>query len=152
MTPDQLSQFLTSTRDAAKTAGHVWPEYAACEAALESAWGTTQLYIKGNNVFGEKQSFSSPRFGTFDLPTHEFVHGALVEVVAHWISYPDLSTCFQDRMATLRRLAPVYVEYASALAAPDGETFVTEVSKKWSTDPLRAQKVLAIYAAHSGVF
>lgn len=152
MTPDQIASFLTSTRDAAKQAGHIWPEYAACEAALESAWGKSELAIKGNNLFGRKQSTASPVYATIDLPTHEWQNGELVPVVAHWVKYPDLATCFQDRMTTLRRLAPVYPEYAAAMGAPDGETFVTEVSKRWSTDPDRGKKVLSIYNAHKGVF
>lgn len=152
MTPEQMASFLRRACDAADLAGHIWPQYAACEAALESAWGTSQLYLKGNNIFGEKQSLSSPRFGTLDLPTHEWLRGEMIQVMAHWISYPDLAASFSDRMETLRRLAPVFPEYASALGAPDGETFILDVSKKWSTDPQRGQKVLAIHFAHKGVF
>lgn len=159
MTPQEIQDFLRSTCQAAKTAGHIWPEFAACEAALESAWGKSELAIKAFNLFGRKQSMTFPVFSTIDLPTHEWQHGELVPTTAHWVKYPDYATCFQDRMALLRRLAPVtkdgqllYPGYAAALGAPDGETFVLEVSKNWSTDPLRGQKVMSIYKAHQGQF
>ena len=152
MTPEEISSFLISTRDAAQLAAHIWPEYAACEAALESAWGTSQLTLEAFNLFGRKQSTKFPLYSTLDLPTHEWINSEMIEVMAHWVKYPDLQSCFQDRMATLRRLSPVYPEYAAALAAPDGETFIVEVSKKWSSDPSRGTKVLAIYSAHKGAF
>jgi flagellum-specific peptidoglycan hydrolase FlgJ len=71
-----------------------------------------------------------------------------VRVSAEWVKYPAWSDCFADRMATLRRLAPEkgFEHYAAALAAHDGLTFIREVSKSWSTDPKRAQKVLDIYS------
>jgi len=59
--------------------------------------------------------------------------------------YPDWQTCFEDRMATLRRLCLVYPHYLAALNAGSATTYVNEVSRTWSTDPERANKVLAIY-------
>jgi hypothetical protein len=55
-------------------------------------------------------------------------------------------------MALLRRLEHSYPAYARALAATNGEAFVEEVSRAWSTDPQRAQKVLAIHRQHSASF
>jgi flagellum-specific peptidoglycan hydrolase FlgJ len=82
------------------------------------------------------------------LPTEEFLQGQWVRVSAEWVKYPAWSDCFADRMATLRRLAPEkgFEHYAAALAAHDGITFIREVSKSWSTDPKRAQKILDIYS------
>lgn len=137
-------EFLQKTAIAAEQAEHVWPDYAACEAGLESRFGTSALAIQDNNLFGMKQH-SHPVYGTHVLPTKEFLDGEWTVVDANWIHYPSLRACFQDRMATLLRLASVYEHYAAALAAKDGVAFVTEVSKTWSTDPFRAQKVIAIY-------
>jgi hypothetical protein len=55
-------------------------------------------------------------------------------------------------MAVLQRLGRAYPAYAAALAAKDGATFVTLVSKRWSTDPCRAAKVLGIWHAHKSLF
>jgi len=146
---DQQKEFLDRATLAARSAGHIFPEAAACEAALESAWGKSGLATVDNNLFGMKQH-QHPIYSTANLPTKEFENGEWITVVAHWINYPGWPQCFADRMATLKRLAPAqgFEHYAAALAAPDAETYVREVSAKWSTDPNRAEKVLAIYNAY----
>lgn len=148
MTPDE-KEFLQLAAAAAEKAGHVWPEQAACEAALESGYGQSQLAIADKNLFGMKQH-QHPIYGTHVLPTKEFLDGKWVTLNSSWITYPDWPSCFADRMATLQRLAPVYPHYAAALAAASGTTYVMEVSATWSTDPARAEKVLAIYDEMAG--
>jgi flagellum-specific peptidoglycan hydrolase FlgJ len=144
-------EFLRNTAAAALAAGHLFPDYAACEAALESGWGESELALKANNLFGQKQS-TPPQLdtGTLSIPTREFIRDAWVTVPALWVKFPTLAACFADRMATLRRMAPAYPHYAAALAAQTGEEFITAVSASWSTDPQRAQKVLEIYKSHFG--
>jgi len=128
----------------AATAGHIFAEMAACEAALESAWGQSKLATEAKNLFGMKQHIH-PLFGTLPLPTREFLNDQWVEVTAKWIIYPTFAACFSDRMATLIRLSDNYPHYAMALSAPDSQTYINEVSQSWSTDPDRAAKVTAIY-------
>jgi len=136
--------FLENATKAAAAGGCVWPDFTACEAALESGYGQSTLARQDKNLFGMKQH-THPVFGTVTLPTEEVLDGKLTRVSAEWVKYPAFADCFADRMNTLRRLAPEYPHYAAALAATDGATFVREVSKSWSTDPMRAQKVLDIY-------
>ncbi len=145
--------FLRKAAAAASAAGHLFPEYAACEAALESAWGQSGLATRANNLFGQKQS--QPPIdgtGTLPLPTKEFLHGQWVTVAANWVLFADWSMCFRARMRLLQAASRKYPHYAAALAATTGEEFVSEVSQTWSTDPARASKVLSIYAAHHGCF
>jgi flagellum-specific peptidoglycan hydrolase FlgJ len=147
------SDFLRKAAAAARMSGHVWPEYAACEAALESGWGRSLLAVEANNFFGQKQSH--PPLGntaTLTLPTREFLHGSWVTVQANWTKFADWQQCFTARMELLRRLGRAYPHYAAALAAKTGEEYVVEVSKSWSTDPDRAGKVLAVYDAHRDAF
>lgn len=122
---------------------------AACEAALESGYGRSLLAIQDQNLFGMKQH-QHPVYGTHSLPTREFLGGEWETVTANWVSYPDLQSCFQDRMSTLRRLAPHFPHYQAALDATNGEDYVRAVSESWSTDPKRADKVLAIFNAIAG--
>jgi flagellum-specific peptidoglycan hydrolase FlgJ len=152
----QQKQFLDKASQQAEAAGHIFPEMAACEAALESGYGTSGLAIADRNLFGMKQH-AHPIYGTHVLPTKEFVgidkdtdgvKDGWIVVNANWITYPDYAACFTDRMNTLRRLAPVYPHYRNALVAPDPLTYVNEVSQTWSTDPKRAEKVSAIYQAY----
>ena len=147
MTPEQ---FLQQVYDAAQASGHIWPLYAACEAALESGWGTSRVALDDKNLFGMKQHRHAI-FGTAVLPTAEVENGEWVQTTAGFVRYPDWASCFADRMATLRRLAPEqgFEHYALALDAPNGQEYVIQVSMKWSTDSRRAQKVLLIYQKHA---
>lgn len=146
---DAQRQFLDRATAEAAKANHPFPPMAACEAALESGWGHSQLAREGNNLFGMKQHAHAV-FGTMTLPTSEFLDGKWVTVPgANWVKYPDLASCFADRLATLQRLSNAYPHYAAALKAEDAQTFVTEVSKTWSTDPNRAQKIIGIYAEYT---
>lgn len=148
MTPQEHA-FLNSAFAAATKAGHVFPEMAACEAALESGYGCSVLAIQDRNLFGMKQHVH-PIYGTCSLPTREFLGSKWVEVTANFVNYPELADCFADRMNTLQRLAAYYPHYAAALKAASPVTYVLEVSKTWSTDPKRAEKVLDIYDAVAG--
>lgn len=155
------AEFLTKARDEAKLVNHPFPEYAACEAALESAYGQSLLARQDNNLFGMKQHRHAI-YGTHNMPTREFVglekdtedgkQDGWIITQAPFISYPDWGACFADRLATLLRLSAAYPHYAAAVDAKDGETFVREVSQTWSTDPARAEKVLAVYEANRSLF
>jgi flagellum-specific peptidoglycan hydrolase FlgJ len=142
-------QFLRKAWSAALAAKHIYAEMAACEAALESGYGRSQLASQDRNLFGMKQH-QHPEFGTVSLPTREFIDGKWLALNSNWIVYPDWASCFSDRMATLERLAPFYPHYKAALTAPNGEEYVRQVSQTWSTDPQRAQKVLAIFNSITG--
>lgn len=133
MTPEQ-KQFLIDAADAAGKAKHIFPQMAACEAALESAFGRSLLAIQDFNLFGMKQR-RHPIYQTHTLPTKEFENGEWIDTKALWVHYPGWATCFFDRMMTLNRLASVIPHYKDALDAKDAKSFVISVSESWSTDP-----------------
>ncbi len=144
MTPQE---FLEKAATAARAAGHIFPEYAACEAALESSWGKSMLAQQANNLFGQKQTHP-PAGASLEIPTREFLQGSWVMVPARWMMFANWQDCFAERMRELHRLGAEYPHYHAALAALTGEAFVEEVSKSWSTDPERAQKVLSVFREH----
>jgi flagellum-specific peptidoglycan hydrolase FlgJ len=152
MTTPLQDTFLRQASNAARNADHIFPDYAACEAALESNWGQSRLAREANNLFGQKASVEQQGIGTLALPTQEFLHGRWTTITAQWERFADQAACFRARMALLRRLQHNYPAYARALAATTGEAFVEQVSRAWSTDPGRAQKVLAIHRQHSASF
>lgn len=145
--------FLSRAYRAAQSAHHIFPAYAACEAALESGWGRSQLAVEANNLFGQKQSHP-PLAGTetIAMPTREYLHGHWMTVSSNWTKFPDWSECFNARMALLERLSRAYPHYGAALKAATGEQYIAAVSLSWSTDPQRAGKVLEVYDAHADVF
>jgi len=141
--------FLYKAFLAADEGGHIFPEHAACEAALESAWGQSKLAIEANNLFGQKQSHPPVKgTQTLTLPTQEYVKKQWVTVSANWVKFAKWGDCFRARMELLERLSEGYPHYAAALVARTGDDFTREVSISWSTDPQRAAKVVAIHAAH----
>ncbi len=176
MNPDE--QFLLSMRDAAVAAQHIWAEFAACEVALESGWGKSELCIQANNLFGQKAPAKLPQGQqTISMPTKEYEGGTMINTSADWLKFPSAAACLSARMALLRRL-PIY---AYALRSKNGEEYVREVSAfwqplaatpssiepnafqfsdgwfqwkqgRWSTDPARAHKVLETHAAHANLF
>lgn len=145
-------EFLKSAADQAARAGHPFPRMAAAEAALESNYGNSELARDACNLFGMKQH-AHPIYGTLTLPTREWengpdghaIDGRWTTVGAKWVSYPTWAACFADRKATLGRLANAYPHYAAALRAQDPQTYITEVSRSWSTDPERGAKCLSIF-------
>ena len=141
---DVQRQFLDRATAEAVKANHPFPRMAACEAALESSWGHSELATAGNNLFGMKQHAHAV-YGTMTLPTREFLDGEWKACSSQWVNYPDWRACFADRLATLERLSNAYPHYKAALEAQDARTYIAEVSKTWSTDPGRAEKVLSVY-------
>jgi flagellum-specific peptidoglycan hydrolase FlgJ len=133
MTTQQVD-FLRRAMSAAEHAGHIFPEMAACEAALESKFGDSDLAAKYNNLFGCKQHHH-PVYGTHILPTNEFLDGKWQEVNSSWIVYPTWAECFADRMTTLLRLQAAYAHYRAAIEAKSARDYVIQVSESWSTDP-----------------
>ena len=142
---ESKKQFIINSTASAKMVAHPFPVMTACEAALESGFGTSDLAVRYHNLFGMKQH-RHPVFDTVSLPTHEFMDGMWEEVTGEFIAYPTIDDCFADRLATLYRLASVYPNYKLALEAQTPEDYIDHVSATWSTDPHRAQKVLAIYS------
>jgi flagellum-specific peptidoglycan hydrolase FlgJ len=149
ITPEQKFA-LREALGSAILSGHCFPAMAACEAMVESAWGTSALYLKARNAFGLKQR-SHPVFPTLAMPTKEDLDGQWTTISADFVQYPDVASCFADRMATLERLKNAYPHYAAALSAGTAEEYVTQVSKSWSTAPDRAANCIAIYNAHQDV-
>lgn len=136
--------FLEAATAEAIKANHPHPRATACEAALESNYGKSELARECFNLFGMKQH-RHPIYSTMNLPTNEVLGGQWRTVNSQWVRYPDWRACFADRLATLERLSNVYPHYKAALAAVDAETYVNQVSMNWSTDPTRGEKVLSIY-------
>lgn len=144
MSTQQQLDFLNKAFAHAQLAQHPWPDYAACEAALESAWGQSRLAREANNLFGEHQHHV-PIYDTYKLHPNDNV-----DPKDDWVKFPSWRECFESQLATIRRLAATgnYPHYVAALAATDGRTYVKEVSKHWAQDPLRADHVLIIHASH----
>jgi flagellum-specific peptidoglycan hydrolase FlgJ len=137
----QKTDFFSRAVPSAIASGHPWPLYAVCEAALESAWGESELAKVANNLFGQKSGFSTEGLPTIEIQTREVLNGTTCIVPATWPKFPDWAASFKARFALLQRSTL----YAPALSASTGDDFIRLVSEHWSTDPQRAIKVLETY-------
>jgi uncharacterized FlgJ-related protein len=140
----EQTEFLNKGLAHAQLAHHPFPEYATCEAALESGWGKSRLAREANNLFGEHQH-TVPVYETYTLHPND-----TVDPRSDWVKFPSWKESFESQLATIKRLStdPRYPHYATALQATSGEVYVREVSIHWAQDTMRADKVLTIHRAH----
>jgi flagellum-specific peptidoglycan hydrolase FlgJ len=131
-------EFITMAADAARNSAYP-PGITVAQAALESAWGSSQLSQKGYNYFGIKAHGDA---GSIELPTTEVVNGKMVKLQARFAAYRDVTACFADRDRIITQLAC----YQDARAnAADPELFVRCLARHWASDPKYAEKLLKIY-------
>ena len=135
--PDRAT-FLLSLYEAAKASGHVWPSFAAVEAALDSDWGASELAKQANNVFNLRAPARFPSWLAASIHT-QTVNGKQYD----WLKFGTLADCFTARMGKLRG----YSMYYQAVRAKTPVEYIREVSKLWSADPGRAEKVIALQKA-----
>ena len=142
MTRTEFIAAATAAAQAASAASGIPAGVTVAQAALESAWGQSQLARLANNYFGIKAHGDLP---WIELPTTEVRGGVASKVRAYFARYESMQACFEDRDRLLARLA-VYAE-ARAVAA-DPEAFIRALAKHWATDPHYAEKLLAVYGEH----
>jgi flagellar protein FlgJ len=138
-------EFIALATDAALACSRVSgfpPGITVAQAALESRWGESRLSREAHNYFGIKAHGNGP---FLELPTIEVRDGQPVRCTARFARYDSMQTCFADRdhlIATLTCYADV-----RGLAA-DPAAFIQALAAHWATDPLYAEKVLAVYRTH----
>lgn len=130
-------EFLTSATGAAKAAGHLFPEMAACEAAYSSKFGQTQSALKANNLFD------------FRVPAKLFA-GALTVSIAtvqgkynSRLAFASWEDCFRYRAQWMQRVTMFYLVRRARTA----EEYLAEM-QKLSSDFDYGVKVKAIYTAN----
>lgn len=138
MTPtDPDSAFLLKAYAAAKEAEHIWPDHAACEAALDSDWGQSELAQKANNLFGFV-------FQPGKTKLHAAVEGGKRVDYAAFDSWAE---CFAHRLHRIRTLTMIY----RALRAKTAAEYVTEMAK-FSVDPKRGTAITALHEQFKGLW
>lgn len=134
--------FLLQATDAAQTSSKgsgLLAGITVAQAALESAWGNSELSRKANNYFGIK---AHGRHAVLEMPTTEVINGDVRKVTARFAAYKGMAECFACRDQLIENGAV----YAEARAnARDPEQFVRALAKHWATDPSYADKILKIY-------
>jgi flagellar protein FlgJ len=142
MTKEEFIAAATAAAQASSATSGFPPGVTVAQAALESAWGNSQLAQVANNYFGVKARRGSE---AVELPTIEYVDGAPVRTLAKFAKYASTADCFADRDRMIASL-PAYREARDA--AGDPEAFTRALARHWATDPGYAEKVLYLYRVH----
>lgn len=145
----ERDMFIVNAYQAAKVASlkgaPISPPIAAAQAALESAFGKSQLAREGNNLFGVKAG-ASWQGQTLSLPTKEWSpERGWYETTAVWRKYPNWEESFDDYGDMIGRLS----WYADAVAVCDDplaylKALVNRDEPVYATDPAYIEKVWAI--------
>ena len=133
-----LRQATAAARVSSKNSG-LLPGVTVAQAALESAWGNSELSRQANNYFGIK---AHGKHAVLEMPTTEVINGVAQKVTARFASYRNMAECFACRDQLIVRGA-VYAE--ARTNAHDPERFVRAFARHWATDPNYAEKILKIY-------
>lgn len=142
MTKEEFITAATAAAQASSAGSGFPPGVTVAQAALESAWGASELSRVANNYFGIK---ARSGHAAVELPTLEYVDGTPVRIPAKFAKYGSMVECFADRDRMIA-LLPAYQE--ARAAAGDPAIFVRAFARHWATDPSYAEKVLKTYHAH----
>lgn len=112
------------------------------QAALESAWGTSGLTKKGNNLFGIKGKGPA---GSCTMPTTEYVNGKPIKVDAAFRAYNNWGESIADHTKLILGGVSWDRNKYKKVIGVDGKTAAREIQKAgYATDPKYADKLIAI--------
>ncbi len=132
---------IAAARESSRVSG-LPPGVTVAQAALESAWGNSQLSREAHNYFGIK---AHGEHNSVEMATTEVANGVAAKTAAHFARYESMTECFEDRDRLILKLAC----YAEAREnASDPEAFIRGLAKHWATDPNYAEKMLSVYRAN----
>lgn len=139
MTRQEFLTAATAAARAASAASGLPAGITVAQAALESAFGDSQLARNAHNYFGIK---ARPGADAISLPTWEVVNGRRIRTVARFARFASMEDCFRARDQLILR-APCYAE--ARACAHDPAAFTRALAAHWATDPNYAEKVLGVY-------
>jgi peptidoglycan hydrolase FlgJ len=147
-----LTQIVRAAESVVRAGGRIHPQATAAHAAVESAFGTSQLATRALNVWGVKAIGQRTDFWdgrTVSMRTWEVIDGKRVDVDASFRAYDSWAQAIGDYAGIISRV------YPSAVAGADRDLpflaglFLTG-PRKWATDPLAFEKSARVIAQYSG--
>lgn len=116
----------------------ILPSVAGGQSALESAWGTSGLATKYNNLFGIKGSYKG---NSAMMNTWEVYGGKRYDIKDNFRAYPSWSDSILDYGVFLT----VNPRYNKSIGVSDYKKQIVEIHKAgYATDPKYADKVINI--------
>jgi flagellum-specific peptidoglycan hydrolase FlgJ len=136
-----LQAAIAAARESSRASG-LPAGVTVAQAALESAWGKSQLSREANNYFGIKGHGNHEQV---EMPTSEVTAGVVTKTAARFAKYESMTECFVDRDRLVLKLS-CYQEARNCAGNP--EAFIRALAKHWATDPNYADKLLNVYRAN----
>ncbi len=124
-----------AVRQAAKHDNKIYPSVCIAQAAVESAFGTTQKMKNANAVFGIKVGTAKYHFGTawkdksYSTKTHEVRNGKYQVETDDFRAYDSLEEATEDYYDLLCTAS----RYKSALNAPDYKACIRAIAPSYAT-------------------
>ena len=145
MIPKMFIEKIKPGADQCEKAEGIPSAFTIAQAALESAWGSSGLSLRANNLFGVKAD-KAWTGKVVAINTREFLRGVWVTVPALWRSYDSWAECLIDHAHFFK----VNPRYAEALKTTDPEKFARAVAKAgYATDPKYADKLISVMHSHN---
>lgn len=144
MTPAEFIAALLPAAKACEAATGIPAGFTVAQAALESAWGGSQLARMAKNLFSVKadRGWHGP---VYMHDSSEVVNGNRVMLPANWRLYSTWQECIDDR-SNFFRSNP---RYAHCFEQKTGEGWAKAVQAAgYATDPDYAHKIIATMRAH----
>lgn len=118
---------------------NVLPSLTLAQAVLESNWGTSELAINANNLFGIKWS-KDCGFDYYLKKTKEYVNNKWITVEAYFRKYKDINESIEDYGVFLTK-----PRYAKVLTSKDYKEAANEVWRAgYATDPNYPSKLCSL--------
>jgi flagellar protein FlgJ len=141
---DFINAIASAAQESMRVTG-VPASVSIAQAALESAWGSSQLATQGFNLFGIKAD-SSWKGATVTMRTAEVIGGQRVMVNAPFRKYANWLGSINDHGDFLG----ANKRYAKAFKTTDGEAFAKAIADAgYATDPEYAQKLISTMRARN---
>ena len=146
MTPQDFIKAIGPAARASAVKSKIPASFTVAEAALESAWGASQLARDAFNLFGVK---ADRAWGgaVLTMPTREYLGGGKWAMVqARWRKYSDWLGSVTDHAQFLL----TNPRYRPAFQHAGGEGFTRAVAAAgYATDPQYADKIISIIRQHN---
>lgn len=139
-----LSQITNNVKDC-WVKYEILPSVIIAQAILESGWGTSQLAVKANNLFGIKAD-KGWKGARCKLPTIEYVKGRPITVDALWRKYD----CWAESIINHSQFLNENPRYQAIVGNKDYQDVCVELQHAgYATDPLYASKLVATIKANN---
>lgn len=138
----KTDNFLNKIKDqciANWTDSQILPSVTAAQAILESGWGSSELAVSANNLFGVKKG-TGWKGETYTKKTTEYSKGKPVQVSAIFRKYPSWGESIKDRVSFFKA-----DRYKKALGETDYTKSIQAIKDAgYATDPEYVNKIVKL--------